>query len=231
MKKALLELKEIIIVVIVVLLLRTFVVEAFNIPSGSMKPTLKVGDFVLVDKLIYDFSSPERGDIIVFKWPRDTNVDFIKRVIGIPGDHIVTKGNDLYINGQKVPYQFIKEHYDKEEGIDKLIYKETLPNGYKNTVEFFKGKVSPLRAPDVNVIVPPNEYFVMGDNRNNSEDSRYWGFVPRSDIVGKAFIIYFSGNVPPLNSLTTNPLIGIKQLIIALLNPRLDRIGMPLINK
>ncbi|HEK25092.1 MAG: signal peptidase I [Hydrogenobaculum sp.] len=221
------EIKELIVIVIVVVFLRAFVVEAFNIPSGSMKPTLDVGDFVLVNRLAYEISQPKRGDIVVFKWPVNPQIDFIKRIIGVPGDHIVVKGQTLYINGKEVKWQFVKQT-DR-----KLIYYEYLPIGdgkyRKHLIAIYKHPFVPRR--DVDVVVPPGDYFVMGDNRDNSEDSRYWGFVPRKDLIGDAFVIYFSGHVPSLTTAENNPLIGIRQLLLALISPRIDRIGMQLMRR
>lgn len=219
-------LTELIAVVVIVLLLRAFVVQAYNIPSGSMKPTLLVGDFILVNKLVYRFSEPQRGDIIVFKWPVDPRIDFIKRIIGVPGDVVQVKDYQVYVNGKPLPLKLIGEEY--EAGNRKLIYEETLPNGVKHKIALYQDPIIPRRDVPATV-VPPNSYFVMGDNRDNSEDSRYWGFVPRENIEGKAFVIYFSGDIPPLESTDVNIFTGFRQLFLALLHPRLDRIGKPII--
>ena len=219
-------LKELIAVIIIVLFIRAFFVQAYNIPSGSMKPTLLVGDFILVNKLVYRLSEPQRGDIVVFKWPVNPQIDFIKRIIGMPGDIIEVKGERVYINGEELYLKLIDKV--QEDGTIKLIYEETLPNGLKHKIALyenpfmFRKDVGPIR-------VPEGHYFVMGDNRDNSEDSRYWGFVPRENIVGKAFVIYFSGDIPPLDSTDVNILTGFKQLFLALINPRFDRIGKSLI--
>ncbi|WP_029551190.1 signal peptidase I [Thermocrinis jamiesonii] len=217
---------ELIVVVMVVLLIRTFVAQAYNIPSGSMKPTLLVGDFILVNKLVYRFSEPQRGDIVVFKYPIDPRIDFIKRIIGIPGDVIEIRDNQVFINGE--PAKLVKIEKSKEDHFTKIISEETLPGGVRYRVQFYEEAVFSKR--DFGPIkVPPGHYFVMGDNRDNSEDSRYWGFLPRENIVGKAFVIYFSGDVPPLQSTEVSFITGIKQLLIALINPRFERIGKPLI--
>lgn len=218
--------KELVLVIIVVFLVRAFLVQAYNIPSGSMKPTLLVGDFILVNKLVYRLSEPQRGDIIVFKWPVNPQIDFIKRIIGMPGDIIEVRGEKVFINGQELPLRLIGKV--EEDGTTKLIYEETLPNGTKYRVAFYENPF--MFRKDVDTIrVPEGNYFVMGDNRDNSEDSRYWGFVPKENIVGKAFVIYFSGDIPPLDSTNVNIFTGFKQLFLALLNPRLDRIGKSLI--
>ncbi len=160
------------------LFIRTFIVQAFKIPSGSMLPTLQIGDHLLVNKLLYgvripvygtrflDFFEPERGDIIVFVYPEDRDKDFIKRVIGIPGDEIEIRNKKLYRNGEPVE----DEPYAR--------YAEPPEPGPRDNF----GPVT----------VPEGHVFVMGDNRDHSFDSRFWGFVPYEDIKGKAFIIYWS---------------------------------------
>jgi signal peptidase I len=217
---------ELIVIVIIVLLIRTFVAQAYNIPSGSMKPTLLVGDFILVNKLVYRFSEPKRGDIVVFKYPIDPNIDFIKRIVALPGEEVEVRNNQVFINGKPLP--LIEVGRGEENGVRKVIYEEVLPEGIKHKVQFYED--FPFSKRDFGpVVVPPNHYFVMGDNRDNSEDSRYWGFLPRENIVGKAFVIYFSGDVPPLQTTDVSLFTGIKQLILAILNPRFERIGKPLI--
>jgi signal peptidase I len=217
---------ELIVIVIIVLLIRAFVAQAYNIPSGSMKPTLLVGDFILVNKLVYRFSEPQRGDIVVFKYPIDPNIDFIKRIIALPGEEVEVRNNQVFINGKPLP--LIEVERGEENGVRKVIYEEVLPEGKKHKVQFYED--FPFSKRDFGpVVVPPNHYFVMGDNRDNSEDSRYWGFVPRENIVGKAFVIYFSGDVPPLQTTDVSIFTGMKQLILAILNPRFERIGKPLI--
>jgi signal peptidase I len=217
---------ELIVIVMVVLLIRAFVAQAYNIPSGSMKPTLLVGDFILVNKLVYRFSEPKRGDIVVFKYPIDPNIDFIKRIVALPGEQVEVRNNQVFINGKPLP--LIEVGRGEENGVRKVIYEEVLPEGIKHKVQFYED--FPFSKRDFGpVVVPPNHYFVMGDNRDNSEDSRYWGFLPRENIVGKAFVIYFSGDVPPLQTTDVSIFTGIKQLILAILNPRFERIGKPLI--
>jgi len=217
---------ELIVIVIIVLLIRAFVAQAYNIPSGSMKPTLLVGDFILVNKLVYRFSEPQRGDIVVFKYPIDPNIDFIKRIVALPGEEVEVRNNQVFINGKPLP--LIEVGRGEENGVRKVIYQEVLPEGIKHKVQFYED--FPFSKRDFGpVVVPPNHYFVMGDNRDNSEDSRYWGFLPRENIVGKAFVIYFSGDVPPLQTTDVSIFTGIKQLILAILNPRFERVGKPLI--
>ena len=172
--------KSAIIAVILALFIRTFVVQAFKIPSGSMIPTLMVGDHLLVNKFIYGVkipffrktiipvSQPKRGDVIVFIFPKDKSKDFIKRVIGLPGDKIEIIGKRIYINGKL---------YKNNHGY----YAEDNPMA----ISMEKNHFGP-------VIVPKGHLFVMGDNRNHSYDSRFWGFVPLSYVKGKAMIIYWS---------------------------------------
>jgi len=158
-KSQLRELLEVVVVsVAIAAFLITFVVQAFYIPSRSMEPTLEPGDRILVNKFIYRFHEPRRGDVIVFKFPLDPSRDFIKRVIGLPNDTVEIRSGALYINEKQV-----KEPY--------------LP-------ETFPGSYGPFK-------VPPRHLFVLGDNRGNSEDSRFWGALPRENIVGKAMVIYW----------------------------------------
>ena len=170
-----------VIAVILALLIRTFVVQAFKIPSGSMEPTLLVGDHILVNKFLYGvkipfirntiipISKPQRGDVIVFIYPHDTSKDYIKRVIGLPGDRIEIFDQKININGTL----YVDKHG---------VYSEARNGASPNIV---KKRYRP-------VIVPENHLFVMGDNRDHSSDSRVWGFVPLKSVKGKAFIIYWS---------------------------------------
>ncbi len=163
--------KSILIALIIALFVRTFIVQAFRIPSGSMIPTLLVGDHILVNKFIYHFKDPRHGDVVVFKFPLDKSKDYIKRIIGIPGDKIEVRDKVVYRNGKALdePYAI---HEDKH----------ILPAAFQPRDNF---------GP---IVVPPKSYFMMGDNRDSSYDSRFWGFVKRKDLIGKAFIIYFSWN-------------------------------------
>ncbi len=173
--------EAIVIAVIIALFIRTFVVQAFKIPSGSMKPTLQIGDHILVNKFIYGVkipfirntlipvSEPKREDIVVFIYPQDRSKDFIKRVIGVAGDTIEMKDKKLLINGK--PYQD--------------------PHGVYLDPVIIPGSVQP-RDTFGPIKVPRDHIFVMGDNRDYSLDSRFWGFVPLKDVMGKAFIIYLS---------------------------------------
>src|SRR6266436_8275148 len=193
-------------VIAIVLFVRTVAYEPFNIPSGSMVPTLLVGDYLFVSKFSYGYSRyslpfglpvfsgriffhpPERGDVIVFKLPTDNSTDYIKRVIGLPGDHIQMKGGNLYINDQLVPRKRTQD-YLYQEGNGTVIplaqYIETLPNGRQHLI-IKMGDNGPLDNTPV-YDVPPGDYFMMGDNRDNSQDSRVLsavGYVPAENLVG-----------------------------------------------
>ncbi|HEY8554833.1 MAG TPA: signal peptidase I [Burkholderiales bacterium] len=189
-------------VILVVFVLRSFVVEPFRIPSGSMLPSLLVGDFILVNKFSYgirlpiintkilDLGSPERGDVAVFRFPRDESINYIKRVIGLPGDHIRYEGKRLYINGELVPQGQATAYTVQHNG--EVLYEAARMTERLGNVEHAI-LISP--TPDHSsreFVVPPGHYFVMGDNRDHSNDSRYWGFVPEENLVGKAFLIWFS---------------------------------------
>lgn len=188
------------IAILLALFIRTFIVQAFKIPSGSMKPTLLIGDHLLVNKFIYGikipfldrfivrFKSPARGDIIVFKWPVDESLDFIKRVIGVEGDTIEIKGDSLYINGEKVKTEYEEKYSDR--GIRRADEYLEFLGGVRHYIldEPMKNEHYEFGP----VTVPEDSVFVMGDNRDNSQDSRYWGFVSLNKIKGKAMIIYWS---------------------------------------
>ncbi|HKK05733.1 MAG TPA: signal peptidase I [Gammaproteobacteria bacterium] len=185
-------------VILVVLLLRSFVVEPFRIPSGSMLPTLFIGDFILVSKFSYglrlpvldtkflDTGEPHRGDVMVFRYPRNPSEDYIKRVIGVPGDKVEYRNKVLYINGKKMS-QMPAGHYIDSYGQRLDMRLEDL-GGVKHDIIInpaFPGR-------DFSVTVPPHSYFAMGDNRDNSNDSRVWGFVPEANLVGRAFLIWMN---------------------------------------
>ena len=184
-------------VLLIVFLLRGFVVEPFRIPSGSMLPSLYIGDFILVNKFAYgiklpvlnktiiDMGEPARGDVVVFRYPRDPNLDYIKRVVGLPGDKISYYAKVLYVNGNPVARDFVGQY--KGPG-------QTFANEYIEKLQGADHSVLLLPARPNNLqgefIVPEDMFFVMGDNRDNSNDSRVWGPVPRSNLVGKAFMIW-----------------------------------------
>lgn len=199
----------------IAIIIRTFLFEPFKIPSGSMYPTLHVGDYLFVSKYTYGYSKhsfpfslplfegriwadqPQRGDVVVFKFPQDNKTDFIKRIIGLPGDKIKMQDGILYINGKPVERQQIEDFVIRDKfgnGERYRQYVETLPNGVKHNIleisdqqEFVDNMVE--------VTVPENSYFVMGDNRDRSDDSRLSvGFVPFENLVGKARWLFFSHN-------------------------------------
>lgn len=189
-------------VILIVLLIRSFVVEPFRIPSGSMMPTLLVGDFIVVNKFAYglrlpvlntrvlNLGSPQRGEIIVFRYPEDPRIDYIKRVIGVPGDTVAYRDKVLYINGESVPQEHVGSYVGAGSGavmtgahlrlehLDGAAHQILLmPEGFDQGFEYTVGE---------------GQYFVMGDNRDNSRDSRFWGTVPEENLVGKAFFIWMN---------------------------------------
>ncbi|NMT64162.1 signal peptidase I [Marinobacter orientalis] len=180
-------------VLAVVLVLRSFLVEPFQIPSGSMLPTLEVGDFILVNKYAYglrlpvagtkilEVDDPERGDVIVFRYPDDGSTNYIKRVVGLPGDYVRYQDRKLFINGEEVETRFIARLPPVE------LWRETLGD---TTHDLLLTIGRSGRSGEGEWLVPEGEYFVMGDNRDNSNDSRYWGTVPDEMVVGKAFAIW-----------------------------------------
>jgi signal peptidase I len=193
------------IAAVVALFIRQFVVEAFKIPSGSMIPTLTIGDHLLVNKFIYGprvpftdsrifvGKEPKRGDIIVFKYPQDESKNFIKRVVGIAGDKIQIINGNLFINDQVVPITPIGPPADKSveagQSFGKpMLYDEQLGT-VRHAIQYFHDQRGENFGPK---IVPQDSVFVMGDNRDNSQDSRYWGFVKRNKILGRALILYWS---------------------------------------
>ncbi|AIO33943.1 signal peptidase I [Burkholderia pseudomultivorans] len=205
-------------VILAVFVVRSFVVEPFKIPSGSMVPTLLVGDFILVNKFEYGLRMPitntkitqgsplSRGDVVVFRYPKDESVDYIKRVIGLPGDTVAYQDKQLTINGQPVPETPLPDYFDDERQNYAKQFEETIDGNRKNAIlnnpavpPFVMGAYDyPYRdnctynSRGVICKVPPGHYFMMGDNRDNSADSRYWGFVPDQNIVGRAFFIWMN---------------------------------------
>jgi signal peptidase I len=173
------------IAILLALVIRTLIVQAFTIPSGSMMDTLLVGDYILVNKFLYGpelpltdyrlpaLRQPRRGDIIVFKYPQDEKRDFIKRIVGTPGDTVQVRGQQVFINGAMLEESYVRRN----------------PTGFAHTGS---GSFCGYAYACEPLVVPPDSYFVMGDNRDNSQDSRYWGFVKRDKVKGKAFLIYWS---------------------------------------
>jgi signal peptidase I len=206
-------------VLAVVMVLRSFLYEPFNIPSDSMVPTLETGDFILVNKFEYgvrlpiinskiiDVGSPERGEVAVFRYPPQPSISYIKRIVGLPGDHIVYDHGQLSINGEKVtktPIQFSREK-DSLDTPTSIYHQETL-GAHTFTMRELEGVNVARQAPFLNYVdngkysaenglywevkVPEGHYFAMGDNRDQSADSRFWGFVPEENLTGRAFYIW-----------------------------------------
>jgi signal peptidase I len=206
-------------VILVVFFLRSFLVEPFKIPSGSMIPTLLVGDFILVNKFTYGIrlpvvntkivamNEPQRGDVMVFRYPADPSVDYIKRVVGLPGDRVEYFDKTLKINGEVVPRQpdgdylhpdrlyYTPRYLEKLGQVEHAILLEPqAPAFVPQALNFPRREDCTYTGSGVACTVPPGHYFMMGDNRDASSDSRVWGFVPEGNIVGKAFFIWFKSD-------------------------------------
>jgi len=187
-------------VVLIVFVLRGFIAEPFRIPSGSMLPTLEIGDFILVSKFSYgvrlpvlnkkliNIGDPQRGDVVVFRYPENPSIDYIKRVVGVPGDKIAYYNKLLYVNDQP------------QVQVDKGVYNVDSYGKYSHLGENLNSVkhdilVNPfIQSADFIIEVPTGHYFVMGDNRDNSRDSRAWGFVPDENLVGRAFFVWMNWN-------------------------------------
>ncbi len=207
--------KTLVMAILLALIFRSFAYEPFHIPSGSMKSNLLIGDYIFISKFSYGYSRysfplaiipfkgrvmenhmPQRGDIVVFRPPGQPNVDFIKRLIGLPGDRIQMKDGLLYINDKPVEKEYVDDWVDEDlPPIDNVLkrYKETLPEG-KSYLAVYKPVMGSAENTQV-FVVPQGHYFMMGDNRDNSQDSRFEnpvGFVPEENLVGRADLILFS---------------------------------------
>ncbi len=213
-------------VIALVFVLRSFLFEPFKIPSSSMVPTLQVGDLILVNKFTYgirlpvinkkiiEVNNPKPGDVMVFKYPKDTSLDYIKRVIGVPGDKITYRNKRLAINGKELSYKPLPDYLDEDTLTYSKQFEETLngvthrilnddraPAWVNNPDDFPNRKACNYDTEGFTCTVPAGHYFMMGDNRDNSLDSRYWGFVPDRYIVGKAFFVWMNlGNLKRIGS-------------------------------
>ncbi len=192
-------------VIFIVLLIRSFLAEPFRIPSSSMMPTLLIGDFILVSKFSYGLKlpvldtkvvpigEPERGDVVVFRYPRNPSQDYIKRIVGLPGDEVVYRNKRLFINGEEIATSDDGRYVGVGRGRD-------MTGAVVRTESLGEAEHQILQRPQVFMgglgegawRVPEGHYFVMGDNRDNSEDSRFWGFVPEKNLVGRAFLIWMN---------------------------------------
>jgi len=208
-------------VILVVFLLRSFLVEPFKIPSGSMLPTLLIGDFILVNKFIYgirlpilnvkvvSINDPVRGDVMVFRYPENPSLDYIKRVVGVPGDRITYRNKQLTINDRKIELQPDGEYNYIESGLNfvttrryremigeaghAILVQAGIPGVHAGGVRAFPFRENcEYNDSGFSCTVPAGHYFTMGDNRDSSSDSRYWGFVPEANIVGRAFLIWWN---------------------------------------
>ncbi|MBK8162375.1 MAG: signal peptidase I [Gammaproteobacteria bacterium] len=189
-------------IILVVLVLRSFLVEPFRIPSGSMMPTLLAGDFILVNKFSYgirlpvvgakiiDIGAPRHGDIVVFRFPKDPATDYIKRIVGLPGDRVRYSDKTVYINGERATQEYVGIYAGVGAGLG--MSGASLRTEQLGEVKHEILVENTRRIAEGEFIVPENHYFVMGDNRDNSNDSRYWGTVPEENQVGKAFMIWMN---------------------------------------
>ncbi len=188
--------------ILILLFGTTTLVQAFIVPTPSMDTTVKVGDHLLVDKLSYapsgsisrhllPYTEPKRGDIIVFRWPIDINQNYVKRVIGVPGDHIRIVDKVVYLNGKP-----LQEPYTQHISAGIEPYRDNFPAAPWGPVVDRAREMLDHHVVNGELVVPPDSYFAMGDNRDNSLDSRYWGFVPRENIIGKPLVIFWSYDAP-----------------------------------
>ncbi len=197
-------------VILIVLLFRSFIAEPFKIPSGSMMPTLLVGDFILVNKFSYGMrlpvlgtkilpvGEPQRGDVFVFRYPnpehdpKKEGIDYIKRVIGLPGDEIKYQNKTLFINGKEIPQTYVGPFIGSGDEGRKMAGAEVDDEMIPGATHHLLKSSMLMAGREGTWHVPPGHYFAMGDNRDNSEDSRYWGFVPEQNVIGKAFAIWMN---------------------------------------
>jgi signal peptidase I len=187
----------------VVLIIRSFIIQPYRVPTGSLEPTVMPGDFILVkqysyglrlpvlQKKIFSVGEPKRGDIALFYYPEDTSIRFVKRVVGLPGDHVVYKDKILTVNGAEMKQEEIGPDLSEDPGAlpEPVIRKREQLNGVPHDIFISKERGW---YKEVDVTVPAGHYYMMGDNRDNSADSRYWGFVPEEYLIGKAFAVWLS---------------------------------------
>jgi signal peptidase I len=208
-------------VILIVFLLRSFLVEPFKIPSGSMIPTLLIGDFILVNKFAYgiripilntkviELGRPQRGDVMVFRYPEDPSLDYIKRVVGVPGDKVTYANKRLRLNGAELPlqrageYEYLDRRTFARQFVEtigarehRILLEDDAPSAPQFVKQFPFRENCTYNSSGLTCTVPPDHYFLMGDNRDNSSDSRVWGFVPDANVVGKAFFIWFNFGEP-----------------------------------
>lgn len=196
-------------VLLIVWVIRSFIIQPYRVPTGSLQPTVKPGDFLLVNQYAYglhfpvsnykfvNIAEPKRGDIVLFYAPPDPSTVFVKRLIGLPGDRIEYRNKILYVNGKEMPQTFIEKEMDDEPAIGNLPeehipveVKEENLEGIKHRI--FVASETPGLSGSFDVTVPAGHYFMMGDNRDNSDDSRMWGFVPERYLIGKAMLVWMS---------------------------------------
>jgi signal peptidase I len=188
--------------IIILLFGTTTLVQAFIVPTPSMDTTVRVGDHLLVDKLAYapsdglskhllPFTEPKRGDIIVFRYPMDISQNYVKRCMGVPGDHIKVVDKDVYLNGHKLVEPYVQHVFPRMEP-----YRDNFPSEPYGPVYDRARQMLAEHVVNGELVVPDGSYFAMGDNRDNSLDSRYWGFVPRENIIGKPLVIFWSYDAP-----------------------------------
>lgn len=191
--------QSLLIVIVIAVFAITFVVQAFQIPSDSMENTLLIGDYLLVDKLCYGakphaflmpYREVQRGDVIVFKYPIDPTQHFVKRVVGLPGDHVKLVNREVFVNGTALHEPYVLHSRSAPDE-----FRDDFPQLNISVAGVLEGKwwlELKQQVKNGELIVPPGKYFVLGDNRDDSDDSRYWGFVPRANIVGRPLVIYWS---------------------------------------
>ena len=196
-------------VVLIIWLLRSFIIQPYVVPTGSLEPTIIPGDFIVVNQFSYGFrmpitgetiipmDSPKRGDIALFRWPKDHDILYIKRVIGVPGDHIVYKDKQLYVNGKQATQTFDKYSNHTTDGGQTLLVTQKTEDlaGYSHKIQQY---ADIQNVKDVDLVIPAGKYFMMGDNRDDSSDSRFWGLVTEQELIGKGAYIWLSIKGSPI---------------------------------